>query len=940
MVPDCLAGPSYYYEGRANGPVDPKMNRYWGNFCAIRGIPLLWAMLSALSTSALPAQSPPASATAIASMPMAQALQVYAQQTGLQVVYVSEVVQGVLSKGVPAGLAPRETLKRLLEGTGVTFEFLNDRTVRIFKAGLTQDPTRNAAITGNSASADKKSQETGNVNDRWDEQDKHTGIVARLLGMFAICTAAALQSNPACAQAAADVQGTTTQPAAPAQQAARSDASNLQEIVVTAERRSENVQTIPIAITALEGSALEDKAVASLADLQTASPSVSIGSTGVTDSVNIRGIGIASGLANVSNGVATYVDGLFQPQIVTNNQFYDLADIEVLRGPQGTLVGSNSTGGAIFVNSQNPKLGQVGGYVTIGGGDYGDADAQAAFNLPIGDVLAVRVAGDSVSRSSFYSSTGPAYTTAGERREQSGRLSILLKPGNFQALAKVEYTDRNSGGYAATAIPGTPYAAFAPTDPFRLDYDTPTLEHETSLILPIELRYELPDGITLRSISGYQDKHVHDLEDYDFTTQNTPPNPQLTWNNQIREREWTEEVNILSPKHDLYDWILGYYYQRNKIDVAIDETGATGPGGPPLFITTPTNKKTTGVFGQMNLRFSHQWEFGLGLRYSTFSTDGNGFVALNIPPGLCGLPIPGVPPVKAPYNGCLITGLGGSESDGRGTGKVSLNYTPDDNNLIYAFVAKGYKAGGFSSQTSNFAPETVVDLELGWKASFADQHIRTQIDGFHYSYKDFQFQNIQLSNGSQNVSNLPTATIYGFEATVQAKFGAFSADGGLAYVHSWLPGAGVIVNTHLMPPGTVGVVGPQCGAGQTVGCFDYTPFEVNDSGGPNLYSPEWTYNIGAQYRFLLADQFSVTPRLNFSYVGSQFVGLTYSRTQDELPARGLLSALVTFKIGAHWNAELYGTNLTDKVYPVGQIDTNYFIYGAPRQYGGRIGYEF
>ncbi len=720
--------------------------------------------------------------------------------------------------------------------------------------------------------------------------------------------------------------------------AAADEVDVLEEVLVSAQRRSENLQTVPIAITALDGSDLAGKAVASLTDLQSASPSISIGSSGVTNAVNIRGVGLASGLANVSNGVATYVDGLFQPPIVTNNRFYDIANIEVLRGPQGTLVGSNSTGGALFINTRSPKLGSRDGYVRVGVGNYGTTDAEAAVNLPMGDILALRLAGTAVSRDSFYNSIGPVHTDAGKLDEKSGRLGLLFKPGAFQALVKVEYTDRNIGGYPGKAIPSTAYAPLAPTDPFTLDYDTPTRVHETSLMVPVELRYELANGITLRSVSGYQDKRFHDLEDYDFTASNSPPLPQITWNNRVRERVSTEEINVLSPKRDSYDWILGYYYQKNQIDVAIDKTGATGPGGPPLFITTPADKKTTGVFGQFNLRFAPQWELGVGLRRSTFSTDGDGFVALNIPPVACGAP--GTPPVQAPSNGCLITLLGGSESDSRTTGKISLNYTPDDNNLIYAFAARGYKPGGFSSPVSNFVPETVLDLELGWKASFADNRVRTQLSGFHYAYHDFQFQNIELSNGSQNVSNLPSATIYGAEATLQAQVGGFSLDAGLAYVHSRLPAAGSIVNTHLMPPGSVGNAGPQCAVGQTVNCFDYTPFLVSNSGGPNLYSPEWTYNLGVDYRWVLSDQLTMTPRLNYSYVGSQFVSTTYSPITDKLPARGLLSALVTFKIGTHWNAELYGTNLTDKVYPAGVISDNNFTYGAPRQYGARFGFDF
>src|SRR3569833_257572 len=147
--------------------------------------------------------------------------------------------------------------------------------------------------------------------------------------------------TPALAQAAPD---SSTQPQAAAPP----------EIIVTAERREENLQKVPLAATALTGDQLEGKAVQSLEDLQYAAPAVSITDQGLTQSVNIRGIGIASGSPAVANGVATYIDGIFQPPIVTSSSFYDIGSIEVLRGPQGTLVGSDSTGGAIFITTANP----------------------------------------------------------------------------------------------------------------------------------------------------------------------------------------------------------------------------------------------------------------------------------------------------------------------------------------------------------------------------------------------------------------------------------------------------------------------------------------------------------------------------------------------------------------------------------------------------------
>ena len=604
---------------------------------------------------------------------------------------------------------------------------------------------------------------------------------------------------------------------------------------------------------------------------------LTITDAGLTQSVNIRGIGLSSGSPAVANGVATYVDGLFQPPIVTTNRFYDIANVEVLRGPQGTLVGSNSTGGAIFINSHNPVLNEWGGYGEASAGNYSDAAAEGAVNLPLGETFAARVAGDYASRGSFYDSVGPAYTNAGRLQEASGRLSLLWKPGNFQALGKVEYTNRNTGGYAYRPIPGTQYAPYAATGDFNLAYDTPEENHERGLIAGIELRYELPDAITLRLQSGYQDKNIDNVYDLDATAESIAA-PQQTENQHVREREWTEELNIISPTGGRVDWIAGAYLQKNKIDVDITQTS----DGFPTGITNPQNKTTTGWFGQVNFKLTDAWELQTGLRYSTFDVDGVGAVII-------GAGIPGFPPT-----GVQVADLSGSHRDGRPTGKVALNYKLDSNNLLYAFVARGYKPGGFNSSTSEFNPETVWDYEAGWKATWLQGHVRTQLGGFFNRYDEFQFDLTDLTTGTTGVRNLPSATIKGFEAQVQAQLGHWSADAGVAFVDSALGSPGNFVNTRTVPPGTLG---PQCPAGEPSNppvCFDYGPYLQSAGSGPNLYSPRWTFNAGVEYRIGLGANVALTPRINYAYVGSQWTSLSYSTVTDFLPSRGLLSALRDF----------------------------------------------
>jgi iron complex outermembrane receptor protein len=289
-----------------------------------------------------------------------------------------------------------------------------------------------------------------------------------------------------------------------------------------------------------------------------------------------------------------------------------------------------------------------------------------------------------------------------------------------------------------------------------------------------------------------------------------------------------------------------------------------------------------------------------------------------------------------------VANTGGDENDGRVTGKVALNYTLDENNLLYAFIARGYKPGGFNSASSVFSPETVLDYEVGWKSSLLENHIRTQLGGFYYAYHNFQFQELQLSTGSSGVTNLPTATIDGIEASMQARVAQWGGDASVSYVHSSLPSAGPFVNTHLLPPSAASL--PQCPAGvaSAATCFDYTPYLTATSSGPNLYSPEWTLNAGLQYEIRLGGSASLTPRLNYAYLSSQYTSLTYSQATDYLPGRGLLSALLTLQLTDNWMIEAYGTNLTNRVYRAGQggNNGNYYFWGPPRQYGARVRYNF
>lgn len=691
------------------------------------------------------------------------------------------------------------------------------------------------------------------------------------------------------------------------------------EIIVTAQRRKEKLQDVAVSATAFDASALADKAVTNLADLQNASPALSISDGGITQSINIRGIGLASNSPAVTAGVATYVDGLFQPPIVQANSFYDLASVEVLRGPQGTLVGSNSTGGAIFINTQNPLLDEgLGGYAMFGGGNYNSVQSEAAVNLPVSDTFGFRAAGFYRNRDSFYTSVGPVSNRAGRLREGGGRLTAMWKPGSFQAVAKVAFNDRDSGGYAYRPILGTPSAAFRVGDIRTLSYDTPVAERQKAFQASLELRQELASGITLRSVTGYQNKRIKALNDLDASTD---PNG-IAEDYFAGEKVYTQEINIISPTEGRFDWILGGYFQRNDITVRIfqDQAG---------FLTdiVPKNQRTTtGLFAQGNYEIVPGLEAQLGARYSTYKATGSGDVKI-------GRGIPGFPP-----EGASVADLSGSHKDSLATGKFALNWKVDPDNLLYALVARGYKPGGFNSPTSNFDPERVISYEAGWKSAFLRNRIRTQISAFYNKYANFQFNVVEPTTGFSGVENISTVEIKGVEAQVQGRFGGFGFDANVAYVDSDLASV-TFVNTRTFGGAALG---PQCPTGTPSSppfCFDYAPFIQTTGGGPNLYAPRWTWGGGVEYEIPLGGEASLTPRVNYAYVGEQFTYIGYSPLSDRLNPRGLLSAIVTLKINDRLQIEAWGTNLTNKEYITGQLNSNEF-YGAPREYGLKLNVTF
>ena len=688
-------------------------------------------------------------------------------------------------------------------------------------------------------------------------------------------------------------------------------------IVVTGLKRDETLQDINVAATVISGADLENRGVERFDDLQTVAPSLSVTDAGLTQSVNIRGVGLASGSPAAANGVATYFDGLFQPPIVTTNSFYDIGSIEVFRGPQGTFVGSNSTGGAVFINSRDPDLFGLGGYGKFELGNYGRVGAEAAVNLPVSDTFAIRGAGLLRSRDSYFTRTDGA-PAPGKLEEKGARLGFLWEPSaSFSALVKGEIAEKETGGYAYRPIPGTAFAPFRTDDIRLLNYNSPTRNDEKAEQVSARLEYITGGGTTFRAIGGLQRKRIRNL--YDSDAVDIAPTTQSQF---VQEKVKTAEVNVISPDDQRLRWIVGGYFQRNNIIVDITNDEAFFP----IDIDIVNRKTTTGLFAQVTYDLTDTLSVDVGGRYSTYDVTGEGAVRLRFvgpPPGLA------------------VADTGGAYDDDQFTGKVALNFQPNPDHLFYAFVAKGYKSGGFSGPEDTFDPEEVWDYELGWKGTFANGAITTQLGAFYYDYKDFQLDALDPVTGRASLINLTNATIKGVEAQIQASVGGFDLSAGAAYTDSSLAGVDFVDTRDfaLANPGVSNL--PQCAPGQVPGdpavCVDYQPFIRTTAGGPSLYSPELTFNASIAYTLFLGEV-EVTPQLSYSHVGDRFAYIGYDPVRDLLPAYDLLNANLAVALD-RFAIEVFVTNLLDREYVSGQFGDNEF-YGAPREYGVRLSMDF
>lgn len=715
----------------------------------------------------------------------------------------------------------------------------------------------------------------------------------------------------------------------------------LEEVVVTAERRVVNLQKAALSATVLSGDELQNKGVSAVDQLQFITPNVVIDNFGQGIDFNIRGIGKGEHNTQTTPGVVTYRDGLPTfPGYFGEEPYFDVANVQVLRGPQGTFAGLNAIGGAVFVTTNNPVIdGGYDGYVQAQAGNYTDFGLQGAVNLPINDTLAARIAFYGERRDSFYN----LYTSSGARAPGSNgdvnwgavRLSLLWKPTSRLSVSfktDVDYLDNG-------VIPGSPYTnryKFIPgtTVPnpfynpslFKFQSNAPQRARDQFVRSILQVDYEFGDGTTLRSITGYQHGNTAYKTDL-YGAINpagaiTPFNPypgimsgdSWTFADNLDETIYSQEINLISSDKGFFTWVVGAFAQSdtyNYLPPAYDNLVIGLPSGSPLTeiaFSGHVPQRNLSAFAQVSFNLPAGFQIQLGGRYSHNSVKNE---------------------IQYYQFGALLPDTQKTSANNFSY-KAALNWNVDENNFLYAFVATGFKPGGLNFPVglglpAPFRAETVTDYEAGWKSSFLDGRVRTQVDGFYDDFKNFQVTigYPALPIFGFEVNNPNGSKLYGFEGSAQAVFGNLSFDANIGIVRSSL---GTFYATDprqasFLPCDTrTGPASATC---------------INLKGHAQTYAPKFTFNVGVQYNIDLGSSDVLTPRVDFGHVSAQWATLFENPALgDRLAERNIVNAQLALTHG-DWIVTLYSTNLTDQHY-VGALNSSMNFAGPPRQYGIRL----
>jgi iron complex outermembrane receptor protein len=628
--------------------------------------------------------------------------------------------------------------------------------------------------------------------------------------------------------------------------------SGLEEIIVTAQKREQNMQDVAVAVTALSGEALTNRNVATVGDLPRLAPSLTLtqGNVPTNNSLNLRGIGTVSFSTAIEPSVAVIVDDVpLLQQAQAFSGLSDIARIEVLRGPQGTLFGKNASAGAVNIVSRGASKDLTGALTGTGTTDD-EFRVEGSLSGPLGTGVGFRVNAFYADRKGYI------------RNLENGQRLNNDKSYGVRGRLEFEPTDNlkldviasrsvsESNGFARTyrAVPagasifGTPLAAslvgVTPgEDNYNIRLNKPLFNKSEQTT--VSGRATLDLGFAdLVSVTSYQDWAFQFEEDFDYTISDVLGIPGgIGANSTYAAKQFTQELRLVSPSKSDLTYVLGLFYADGKTDRKF----ARGPSGP--VVANWTSRSTTqsyAAFAQVTYNLSDTTHVDAGLRLNHEEV-GARFIN-NVPNAN--------PPAN---NATCLSVCNGSAKDTVVTWKTSLRQDLSDAVMVYASFARGYKGQGFDISTgfkparaaNPVRPETSDAYEAGIKSRFLDNKVQFNLTAFWSNFRDFQAQSgVVLPDNTieLTLNNVGRVRTRGFEVELSARpIPTLKLDSALSFT-----------DTRIMS-----FPGAQCYAGQTTGCVDLDGAGPSTVKGQNLAgkrlpnAPRLKFNVGGTYDILL-----------------------------------------------------------------------------------------
>ena len=750
----------------------------------------------------------------------------------------------------------------------------------------------------------------------------------------------------------------------------------VEEIIVTATKREESLQEVPLAITALTGNFTESVNLDDVKDLISFTPGITGNSQdSFIDAVSIRGVRTQDFGVGGDPSAAIFKNELYEGRngsAVTS--LYDVDRSEVLRGPQGFLFGRNSIGGAISVHTRKADIeGGYSGYVDVDAGERGRLTVEGALNIPVSDSFAMRVAGYHSQEDGF------VYNFASdsdliEHDKQGVRWSTTFEKNQLAINTWVEYETREQSGSVYRAVTEGDYwdtlldvfgDAITPAGGERdADSDQSLGDNDNADILTIGARidYEM-DAFTVSSITGYKDHDFFYTEDYDGTP--------LNINNYQQDQTgdyFQQEFRLVSNGDSPLSWYAGVSFYKEEIDTLFTNSGdedafcnyygnyyypgngitdcasyydyfypgSPWPASPDGLLTEPGRVigEYTGWAAYLDLTYAitDSFDVSVGVRY----TDDEKDFSINVPNPESNL---------GPYwaylfstDGAINSSNSWSDTQMRVVGRYRLN----DNHLVYASFTEGFKSGGFGSfalvdangdrvtggetdlseadgyRARQFEPESVDSYEFGYNGSFADGRADVRLTGFFYDYQDLQISFFDTDSGANTVENVGQVDGAGLEGSVTA---AFSENWDLYLAASWLDTEATGVQ--------------QVCDGDTVEACE---------GSSLFWAPEWAGAAVLTGRFPLGGG-EISGSLEAFWEGERGGGWG-AFPETTIDANTQMALRIDYISSGNWQAGVYVENLTDEFTYDGQnnnggiLPSHFFGHRMPRTAGVRFRYSW